>query len=393
MKENEVLISVIIPIYNVAPYLEKCVHSVLNQSYKNLEIILVDDGSTDGCSKLCDKFEMSDNRVKVLHQDNRGLVCARKVGIEAANGNYVAFVDGDDWIEPGMYEDLLKNIVVTNADFVHSEWYSEREGKISNRRSYLGDIVYDETYDKRRLLKNCLTNPAMIDNTIFSKLYKTDFFRSCYANVPDDQSQGEDLLSFCEYILRSKTVAVSKNAYYHYVYRYDSLSHKEDILLLSERCRCYYHLERTLLRFDCNEDLLEINRQLLERDILKRLHIYKRLDIPHFYFDPIEMLRNKRVVLAGAGKVGRDYYTQISKYNWCNIVAWADTHYEKYSYDYAEVVGLSELKNREFDLIIIAIKSEYSAQEMKNSLVERGIPEEKILWRVPKSHLGFKECE
>lgn len=162
---------------------------------------------------------------------------------------------------------------------------------------------------------------------------------------------------------------------------------------MSERCRCYYHLERTLLRFDCNEDLLEINRQLLERDILKRLHIYKRLDIPHFYFDPIEMLRNKRVVLAGAGKVGRDYYTQISKYNWCNIVAWADTHYEKYSYDYAEVVGLSELKNREFDLIIIAIKSEYSAQEMKNSLVERGIPEEKILWRVPKSHLGFKECE
>ena len=391
MKENEVLISVIIPIYNVAPYLEKCVHSVLNQSYKNLEIILVDDGSTDGCSQLCDKLGVSDHRVKVLHQENKGLVCARKAGVEAAKGNYVAFVDGDDWIESGMYEDLLENIVVTNADFVHSEWYSERDGVISNRHYYLGNIVFDETYDKQKLLKNCLTNSNLLDNTIVSKLYKKDFFRSCYANVPDDQSQGEDLLCFCESILRSKIVAVSKNAYYHYVYRNDSLSHKEDILLLSERCRCYYHLERILFRFNCNEDLLEINRLLMEKDILKRLHIYKKLDIPHLYFHPIEMLRNKRVVLAGAGKVGRDYYTQISKYNWCKIVAWTDTHYDKYSYDYAEVVGLNEIKNREFDLIIIAIKSEYGAQEMKNSLVERGIPEEKILWRMPKSQWDFEE--
>lgn len=102
------MISVIVPIYNVAVYLEQCMESILRQTYTELEIILVDDGSTDGCYQICEEYKKKDSRVVVLHKENGGLVSARKAGIQAATGNYIAWVDGDDWIEPDMYERMYR---------------------------------------------------------------------------------------------------------------------------------------------------------------------------------------------------------------------------------------------------------------------------------------------
>ena len=109
MTENP-LITVIIPVYNIKKYLPRCVHSVMAQTYKNLEIILVDDGSTDGTGELCDKLGSEDSRIRVLHKENGGSSSARNLGLEAAVGEYVGFVDSDDYIEPDMYERLLKGI-------------------------------------------------------------------------------------------------------------------------------------------------------------------------------------------------------------------------------------------------------------------------------------------
>lgn len=102
------MVSVIIPVYNVKNYIEKCVKSVCAQTYSNLEIILVDDGSTDGCAEICDTLALSDPRIVVIHKENGGLSDARNAGMEIMKGDYIGFVDGDDWIEPTMYEKLLK---------------------------------------------------------------------------------------------------------------------------------------------------------------------------------------------------------------------------------------------------------------------------------------------
>ena len=104
--EDQTEISVIVPIYNVEHYLSRCIDSIINQSFYNMEIILVDDGSTDGSSSLCDYYAERDGRIRVIHQQNYGLVLARKVGIQNAVGKYVGFVDADDWIEPDFYEIL-----------------------------------------------------------------------------------------------------------------------------------------------------------------------------------------------------------------------------------------------------------------------------------------------
>lgn len=111
-------ISIIVPIYNAEEHLDKCVESILEQTETNLEIILVDDGSKDNSFEICKKYEKTDQRVKVIHQENAGVSVARNHGIELAEGEYIGFVDSDDWIEPVMYERLLKEAKETNADVV-----------------------------------------------------------------------------------------------------------------------------------------------------------------------------------------------------------------------------------------------------------------------------------
>ena len=116
MDKNHPVLSVVVPVYNVEKYLDKCIESIVGQTYKNLEIILVNDGSTDRCKEICDIWKEKDARIKVLHKENRGLVSARQAGLEMASGEYIANVDSDDWIEKNMYECLMGLAVESGSD-------------------------------------------------------------------------------------------------------------------------------------------------------------------------------------------------------------------------------------------------------------------------------------
>ena len=113
------LFSVIVPVYNIEEYLKKCITSIIEQTYKNIEIILIDDGSTDKSALICDEFAEKDKRIKVVHKENGGVVSARKVGISIASGEYVVSVDGDDWIEKERLEHLADQISLVAADMIY----------------------------------------------------------------------------------------------------------------------------------------------------------------------------------------------------------------------------------------------------------------------------------
>lgn len=133
------LISIIVPVYNVEQYLEKCVNSIINQTYKNLEIILVDDGATDSSGKLCDELAKIDNRIKVYHKENGGLSDARNYGVERATGEYIGFVDSDDYIDAEMYEKLYEAIKKENVDVAECNLkiiYPEREELFTEQNYY-----------------------------------------------------------------------------------------------------------------------------------------------------------------------------------------------------------------------------------------------------------------
>lgn len=147
------LLSVIVPVYKVEDYLHQCIDSILNQTYKNLEVILVDDGSPDESGAICDEYAQLDSRVKVLHQENAGLSAARNRGIEVCHGDYVAFVDSDDYIDVHMYKELIDFLEEENLDIVVCSGYRDKDGIIKG-----GSYSYEkEIFEKDRFMPAALT--------------------------------------------------------------------------------------------------------------------------------------------------------------------------------------------------------------------------------------------
>ena len=137
-------VSIIIPVYNVEQYLERCLETVVNQSYKGLEIILVDDGSTDGSGKICDKYKELDERIVCIHKENGGLSSARNAGVNIATGEYFVFVDSDDWVSIRMVETLTKALQKNNSDIVCCEFYNVSDSTLA---------VSDFSSNERKLTK------------------------------------------------------------------------------------------------------------------------------------------------------------------------------------------------------------------------------------------------
>lgn len=162
------LISVIVPVYNVEAYLDKCISSIVNQTYRNLEIILVDDGSPDNCPAMCDAWKEKDSRIVVLHKENGGLSDARNAGMGAAHGEFISFIDGDDWIEPRFFEILQHELEAQNADVAAVQYRLCWEGDACEQQSaYEHVTVYDRQTAMRLLIQN------QIKQVVWNKLYRS----------------------------------------------------------------------------------------------------------------------------------------------------------------------------------------------------------------------------
>ena len=167
----EELISIIVPIYRVEKYLNRCIDSILSQSYRNLEIILVDDGSPDNCSIICEEYAKKDKRIKVIHKKNGGLSEARNYGIEASTGDYIMFVDSDDYISKDMCKTLLINALENNADIVvcnFKEVYTDKVEKI-NKQCIKGNL---EVISNIEVLYKYLLKTTIDMVVVWNKLYK-----------------------------------------------------------------------------------------------------------------------------------------------------------------------------------------------------------------------------
>ncbi len=165
------MISVIVPVYNVEPYLRKCLDSIVNQTYRNLEILVIDDGSADGSGAICDSFAEKDERVVVFHTENRGLSAARNLGLDNATGDWIGFVDSDDWIEPDMYEVLIKRVEETKADVVESGWLQEYEQRTIERKWQL------------QMLSGKDALAALIHGSLSDVAWDKIWKKSCYEGI------------------------------------------------------------------------------------------------------------------------------------------------------------------------------------------------------------------
>ncbi len=209
------MISVIVPIYNSEKYLKKCVNSILSQTYKDLEIILVNDGSTDNTPRICDEFAKKDNRVKVIHQENGGQATARNTGLDAAKGEYIAFVDSDDYLEQDTYELLLSMLESNNCDISmcgHKE-------VMENENSIGANDFCDEILDTKALWQEVF---GRLNNAVWNKLYLKELIDEL--RFPIGMIHGEDLIFNLNYLKRCKNGVINRSEKYYYVQRVGSVT-------------------------------------------------------------------------------------------------------------------------------------------------------------------------
>ena len=211
------MISVIVPVYNVEPYLVKCLDSIINQTFKDLEIIIIDDGSTDQCGSICDSYACSDSRIKVFHTENRGISSVRNFGLENATGEYIGFVDSDDWIEPDMYEILFNKIEETGADIVECGFFREYSDKTK-------EIKYNSKNMTGPEAVSYLLNGELF-NAVWNKIWK----KNCIGDIRFSESKVfEDIVFTSRVFADSTLVCYIDSVKYHYLQRDSSLSNKHN---------------------------------------------------------------------------------------------------------------------------------------------------------------------
>ena len=180
-------ISIIVPIYNIEKYLPRCLDSILAQTYKNLEVILVDDGSVDNSGMIADKYARKDQRIKVIHQVNQGVSVARNTGIDLATGDYIGFVDGDDYIEPDMYEILMRIIDEQQVDIAHCGYQMVYPSKTEYYYNTKKKIKMNREEGVLELLRGRKVEPGL-----WNKLYNAKLFDQ--VRLPAGIAETEDLL-------------------------------------------------------------------------------------------------------------------------------------------------------------------------------------------------------
>lgn len=216
------LVSVIVPVYKVEQYLNRCVSSIIRQSYANLEIILVDDGSPDRCPQLCDEWALQDSRIKVIHKENGGLSDARNAGIKKACGKYICFVDSDDYISSKFVETLYELIHMYNTDI---SAVSLKEVSSINQENVVSSHAENIVFEGEAALKELFSNDTFA-NYAWNKMYKRDLFED--VKFPVGRKM-EDLGTTYKLLLKAERIAYSTEVLYYYFQREDSILHKVDL--------------------------------------------------------------------------------------------------------------------------------------------------------------------
>ncbi len=219
-------VSIIVPVYNVEKYLKRCVDSLIEQSYKNLEIILVDDGSKDNSFSICKEYESKDSRVRIFHKENEGLGLTRNYGIEKSTGEYITFVDSDDYLTLDAVETMVEKATVTNADVVVANmFYKDKEMKVMmEERLYEGDDIKNIIIN--HMMGDCGKKKDAFSYTATAKLFKKELFIKNNLRFPSERKLiWEDLAFSVDVYPKCEKVYIFHKAIYYYCFNEGSLTH------------------------------------------------------------------------------------------------------------------------------------------------------------------------
>lgn len=377
-------IGIVVPIYNAELYLEKCISSILEQSYSNFELVLVNDGSTDNSGRICDYYAGIDKRVKVIHQNNQGVLYARYIGLKCLECDYATFLDADDWIAKDTYENVLsymeQGIDVISFRIIRYFDDSYQYTSLNNYHQGLYNKQQIEEMIFPTMIWNITKCTYGIDPSICNKIIKKDLLLDELNKVKNlNIFYGQDVAVMYPLMLQAKSLFITDNcSYYHRQrkgkeiapYFLDKDYYKKLYLLyeyLSEQCKEHIELKKQIDYF-------------YVYSVKLRLWIYgdKKRDGELFPFDKIP--KGSKIILYGASGLGQLYHEQFLKINYGTILAWVDKDYDKYQeFGVKDIAYISTIKD--FNYIVIAVIYQETAERIKNNLIHMGVRAEKIVWK------------
>ena len=379
---KEILVSIVVPIYRVEKYLDKCISSIIRQTYTNLEIILVDDGSPDLCPQICDKYLMRDNRIKVIHQENKGLVSARKSGIKYATGEYLVYVDGDDWIDDEYIANYVNELEDEFPDILWSlASYREYDGDASlcgfiniSKKDLNKKTVQDELY--RKVIGKYGFQNA-ISYTLCMKCFKLSFLKNIQYSINDAISYDEDFCCMIRCLANNPKVLFIRNDGYYYVQRGDSINHEQ-----SDRDKNLIMMKDTLQylnRMTGNTEILEniVRKQYMISQIyhggVAKIQDNNKDDIVPF----INAKKHKKIILYGMGTTGKSLLQYFEKTKIVDVIGYMDVRKQDRIIN-IPFVDISDLNKLSYDYILVSVVKEYFAKEIQQNLYNMGIPRDKV---------------
>ena len=379
-------IGVVVTVFNQEKYIRNCLDSILKQTYKEIELVVVDDGSTDTSGAICDRAAEEDSRVTVLHQKNQGPIMARLHGVELVTAEHVTFVDGDDWLDETLYQDIVEKDVLGRTDIV-------AYGMIR----YRGE---QDMYREPCIFEEGIYNKEEINSKIIPKLF-WDFDRCTYGLDPSLCSKffhrgqlekhlrnictlnihyGEDIALLYPLFLECGSITVISKCYYYHRIR------KNNILPLYYKDEQYYHKLYILYRhlFDAfsSSGFRELLLKQLDYFYMYSIRLgkikYGDLVFEERYMFPFDKIdKNDRLVIYGAGQVGQTFYSQLKRSRYCDVAGWVDRDYQLYQRE--EIQGIESIRDMEYDYILVAVYGKEVAVGIKRNLIGMGICADKII--------------
>lgn len=394
MKDEIELVSVIIPAYNVENFINRCVDSVINQTYKNIQVIIIDDGSTDKTGRIIDEYAKIYVGIEVIHQENQGVMMARKKGLLAAKGEYVVFVDADDWIDKDMINYMRKKAQENDADIVFSGLYRENDGLMSIKR----DTNIEKKYSrgKKEFFNNFFAredeNNVGVFPSICSKMIRTSVAKKVVEDMNYKMRIYEDMTLITCCSILADNIVILPEVFYHYCMRTESTTHSTNLSFLKDVNYMYNTIRKYSEGQSNEEEIREGLDWFLVDQCIRGLSIYYDLkpsgQFPYYLFPDDVIAPNSRIIVYGAGRVGTSYIRQFMAENKYQIVGWVDKNTEKLPVKGITVSNIDSIEHTEFDYIVVAMKFKGMFDDICETLSDKyKVDKCKIIWKKPQGIL------
>lgn len=366
-------ISIIIAVYNVQDYIRRCLDSVVNQTYNNLQIIIVDDGSTDKSGEICDEYALIDQRIEVIHKENGGLISARKEGLKKATGEYIINIDSDDWIERDAFESIAKKIERFAPDILVFGYKKEYDGFIEEYKGGLEEGFYKD-YILWKKYNECFEKYPFfcqpIDMPQCNKAIKRELLIIYQMECPNQLRKNTDDIVTLPCLFNINSIYVEKKSFYHYCVRKNSVlwhSSPDDydhLVLLSKYL---------IHSYKNSKNKVYISKEVL----LYKLFYHILLDMPNLLMNENQckflpqIKKESNIIIYGKGVFANRLISCIKSLRICNIVE---------NVDKIDKERIIELNEEQYDYIVISILNAFIVKEVIFQLIQMGIKQEKILF-------------